>query len=64
MLADMASELDEINRRVAALDVEVKHLAKSDTDLRRLVEIPWGVPDHRHGNGCRHRHRLELCQGA
>ena len=40
MLADMASVLDEINRRVAALDVEVKHLARSDTDLRRLMEIP------------------------
>lgn len=44
MLADMASELAEINRRVAAIDVEIKTLARSDADMRRLMEIPGVGP--------------------
>ena len=44
MLADMAAELDEINRRVTALDVEIKQLAKNDADMLRLMEIPGVGP--------------------
>jgi transposase len=44
MLADMAAELDEINRRVTALDVEIKQLARNDADMLRLMEIPGVDP--------------------
>lgn len=40
ILSDMASELGEINRRVAAIDAEIKSLAKTDADMQRLMEIP------------------------
>ncbi|WP_420337095.1 IS110 family transposase [Roseibium sp.] len=40
MLSDMASDLGEINRRVAAIDAEIKSLAKTDADMQRLMEIP------------------------
>lgn len=44
MLSDMASELEEINRRVAAIDAEIKALAKTDADMQRLMEIPGVGP--------------------
>ena len=44
MLSDMASELDEINRRVAVIDAEINALAKTDTDMQRLMEIPGVGP--------------------
>ena len=40
LLSDMASELHVINERIAAIDDEVKALAQSDADMRRLMEIP------------------------
>lgn len=44
MLSDMASELDVINDRVAAIDAEIKALAKADADMQRLMEIPGVGP--------------------
>lgn len=44
MLSDMASELGEINRRVAAIDAEIKSLAKTNADMQRLMEIPGVGP--------------------
>ncbi len=44
LLADMASELNLINDRVAAIDAEIKALAKTDTDMQRLMEIPGVGP--------------------
>ncbi len=44
MLADMASEPGEINRRVTALDLEIKQLAKNDADMLRPMEIPGVGP--------------------
>lgn len=40
LIADMIVELDEINRRVAAFDAEIKELAKRDPAMKRLSEIP------------------------
>lgn len=40
MLSDMASELATINGRVDAIDAEIKTLARADTDMQRLMEIP------------------------
>ncbi|MCD1620870.1 IS110 family transposase [Salipiger manganoxidans] len=40
LVADMASELDVINDRVAAIDTEIKALARTDADMQRLMEIP------------------------
>lgn len=40
LVTDMASELDGINNRVAAIDAEIKALAKADADMQRLMEIP------------------------
>lgn len=40
LVTDMASELDGINLRVAAIDAEIKALAKTDEDMQRLMEIP------------------------
>lgn len=40
LLSDMALELDVINDRIAAIDAEVKALAKSDADMQRLMAIP------------------------
>ena len=44
MLADMATELDTINEKVAALDREIKSVASADEDMRRLMEIPGVGP--------------------
>lgn len=44
LLADMASELDVINDRVAAIDAEVKALAKTDAYMLRLMDIPGVGP--------------------
>lgn len=50
----MTCELDEINQRVAALDVEIKHLAMSGEDIPHLMEIPGVSPnDELRGNGNR-----------
>lgn len=40
LVTDMASELDVINDRVAAIDAEIKALARTDADMQRLMEIP------------------------
>ncbi len=44
LVTDMASELDGINHRVAAIDAEIKALAKTDADMQRLMEIPGVGP--------------------
>src|SRR6056297_4163185 len=44
LLSDMASELDVINNRIAAIDAEIKALAKADADMQRLMEIPGVGP--------------------
>lgn len=44
LLSDMASELDVINERIAAIDAEVNALAKADADMQRLMEIPGVGP--------------------
>ena len=44
LLSGMASELDAINDRIAAIDVEIKALAKADADMQRLMEIPGVGP--------------------
>lgn len=44
LVTDMASELDGINRRVAAIDAEIKALAKTDADMQRLMKIPGVGP--------------------
>lgn len=44
LLSDMASELDVINDRIAAIDAEIKALAKADADMQRLMEIPGVGP--------------------
>ena len=44
MLWDMACELNAINHRVAAIDAEIKALAKADADMRRLMETPGVGP--------------------
>lgn len=40
LVTDMASELDVINDRVTAINAEIKALARTDTDMQRLMEIP------------------------
>lgn len=40
LIRDMAAELDELNERIAAFDMEIQDLARSDPDMRRLTEIP------------------------
>lgn len=40
LVADMASELDGINGRVAAIDAEIKALTGTDASMQRLMEIP------------------------
>ncbi|SHM67123.1 Transposase [Roseovarius pacificus] len=40
LVTDMVSELDVINDRVAAIDAEIKALARADADMQRLMEIP------------------------
>lgn len=40
LLSDMASELDVINDRIAAIDVEIKALAKTNADMQQLMDIP------------------------
>ena len=40
LVADMASELDVINDRVAAIDAEIKPLARTDAGMLRLMETP------------------------
>ena len=44
LLSGMASELDAIYDRIAAIDVEIKALAKADADMQRLMEIPGVGP--------------------
>ena len=44
LVTDMASELDVINDRVAAINAEIKALAKTDADMQRLMEIPGICP--------------------
>lgn len=44
LLSDMASELDVINERIAAVDADIKALAKADADMQRLMEIPGVGP--------------------
>lgn len=44
LLSDMASELDVINDRIAAIDAEVEALVKADADMQRLMEIPGVGP--------------------
>jgi hypothetical protein len=39
-----ASELATINGRVDAIDAEIKRLARVDTDMQRLMEIPGVEP--------------------
>ncbi|AMN54594.1 hypothetical protein ACP90_21805 [Labrenzia sp. CP4] len=39
MQSDMASELEEINCRVATIDAEIKAPAKTDADMQRLSVI-------------------------
>jgi Holliday junction resolvasome RuvABC DNA-binding subunit len=36
----MATELGELNERITAFDAEIKGLARSDPDMKRLIEIP------------------------
>ncbi|EAQ24766.1 hypothetical protein ROS217_01610 [Roseovarius sp. 217] len=36
LLSDMASELDVINNRIAAIDAEIKALAKADAAMQQL----------------------------
>lgn len=40
LIADMATELEELNRRVAAFDAEIRKLAQGDPAMKRLSEIP------------------------
>lgn len=40
LLADMAVETDDINKRVSAFDAEIKRLSQSDPTMKRLTEIP------------------------
>ena len=44
MLSDMGMELVTINRRVDAIDTEIKALARTDADMQRLMEIPGVGP--------------------
>lgn len=44
LLSDIASELDVINDRIAAINFEIKVLAKADVEMQRLVEIPGDRP--------------------
>nr|WP_239494623.1 IS110 family transposase [Roseovarius amoyensis] len=44
MLSDMAMELATINGRVDAIHAEIKALARMDTDMQRLMEIPGVGP--------------------
>ena len=44
LLSDMASELDVINDRIAAIDVEIKALTKAHADMQRLMDIPGVGP--------------------
>jgi transposase len=40
LIADMTTELEELNGRIAAFDSEIKKLAQKDPAMRRLTEIP------------------------
>jgi transposase len=44
LIADMATELEELNERIAAFDAEIKALAQADPVMRRLLEIPGVGP--------------------
>ena len=44
ILAEMATELAEINDRVTGLDAEIRSHAKRDADMQRLMEIPGVGP--------------------
>ena len=44
MLSDMMAELATINDRIEAIDTEIKALAKADSDMQRLMEIPGVGP--------------------
>lgn len=44
LLSDMESELDVSNERIAAVDADIKALAKADADMQRLMEIPGFGP--------------------
>ncbi|MFV2033774.1 MAG: IS110 family transposase [Halocynthiibacter sp.] len=44
LIAEMVVELDEINSRVAAFDMEIKKLVQTDPAMKRLVEIPGVGP--------------------
>jgi transposase len=44
LLADMAEEIDALNRRIQALDDEITDLARSDPAMKRLMEIPGVGP--------------------
>jgi transposase len=63
MLSDMASELNVINDRVAAIDAEIKGLARTDVNMKRLMEIPGVGPTIATALG-RCRHRQQFWQGA
>lgn len=40
LIADMATELDELNNRIGAFDAEIKERARTDPAMKRLSEIP------------------------
>lgn len=44
LIADMATELDQLNSRVAAFDTEIKVLAGRDPAMKKLSEIPGVGP--------------------
>jgi transposase len=44
MFRDMAEELDAVNDQIAALDAEIKALARANEDMCRLTEIPGVGP--------------------
>ena len=44
LIQDMAAELGDLNKRIAAFDAEIKELARSEPDMKRLAEIPGVGP--------------------
>ena len=44
LIRDMAAELGDLNKRIAAFDAEIKELARSGPDMKRLAEIPGVGP--------------------
>lgn len=40
LIQDMAAELGDLNERINAFDAEIKELAQTDPDMKRLAEVP------------------------